>query len=141
MRLRQTQQAIAKKTPRPWRPAREPILLERLAPRANLMSEMSRLESLQSLVEQSPADTRIRFMLAMEWLNAARPADALAAFDALIALDADFVAAYFQAGRATEAQGDVAAARAYYERGIAAATRTGDRHALSEISDALALLA
>lgn len=102
---------------------------------------MSRLESLQSLIEQNPADGRIRFMLAMELLGSAQPAAALSAFNALIALDANYVAAYFQAGRAAESQGDTAVARTYYERGVEAATRVGDRHAISEIGDALAMLA
>jgi len=102
---------------------------------------MARLESLKALVAQSPADSRLRFMLGMELANAGDPQAALAEFNAAVRLDPDAVSSYFQAGRVAEGNGDVEAARAYYTRGIEAARRTGDRHADSEITAALDLLA
>jgi tetratricopeptide (TPR) repeat protein len=101
---------------------------------------MARLDSLKALVEQQPGDARIRFMLSMEYISCGDHAGALREFDALIAMNADYVAAYFQAGRTSETLGNADAARAYYQRGLEAAERTGDRHAAGEISDALAML-
>jgi hypothetical protein len=50
------------------------------------------------------------------------------------------VAAYYQAGRASEQAGDVDAAREFYRRGIEAARRAGDRHTESELEAALDIL-
>jgi Tfp pilus assembly protein PilF len=101
---------------------------------------MSRLESLKTMVVQSPADSRLRFMLCMELMNTGDAAAAVLEFDELVRLDADYVAGYFQAGRTSETLGNVDAARAYYKRGLEAARRTGDKHAESELSDALDML-
>ncbi len=101
---------------------------------------MSRLESLRALVDQSPADSRLRFMLCMELMSTGDPASAVREFDELVRLDADYVAGYFQAGRASESTGNTDAARAYYTRGLEAARRVGDKHAESELSDALDML-
>ncbi len=101
---------------------------------------MSRLESLRALVEQSPENSRFRFMLCMELLGTGDPAGAVREFDELVRTDPDYVAGYFQAGRASEGLGNLDAARAYYTRGLEAARRTGDRHAESELSEALDML-
>lgn len=101
---------------------------------------MSRLESIKSLIEQSPGDSRIRFMLCMEYMSMKDYAGAQHEFDELISRDANYVAAYYQAGRCAEELGNIDAARAYYTRGIAAARATGDGHALSELQAALDLV-
>lgn len=98
---------------------------------------MSRLESLRALVEQSPEDSRLRFMLCMELMSTGDPAAAVREFEELVRLNPDYVAGYFQAGRTSEGQGDTEAARGYYTRGLEAARRIGDRHAEGELSDAL----
>jgi tetratricopeptide (TPR) repeat protein len=101
---------------------------------------MSRLESLRALVDQSPENSRFRFMLCMELISTGEPAAAVREFDELVRLDPDYVAGYFQAGRTSESLGDADAARTYYARGLEAARRTGDRHAERELSDALDML-
>lgn len=101
---------------------------------------MSRLESLKALVAQSPADSRLRFMLGMELASTGNPEGAVRVFDELVRLDTNYVSGYFQAGRASESLENTAAARDYYTRGLEAARRTGDKHAESEISDALDML-
>ncbi len=104
------------------------------------LENMSRLESLRALVDQSPDNSRFRFMLGMELIGTGDPAAAVKAFDELVRLDADYVAGYFQAGRTSESLDNIDAARAYYTKGLEAARRTGDRHAESELSEALDLL-
>jgi tetratricopeptide (TPR) repeat protein len=101
---------------------------------------MSRLEAVRNLLEQDPANSRVRFMLAMEYASAGQRTEALREFEELAARDPDYVALYYQAGRAAEDNGDLAAARTWYQRGIEAANRTGDRHAASELQAALDLL-
>jgi tetratricopeptide (TPR) repeat protein len=101
----------------------------------------SRLEALRGLVAQTPADSRVRFMLCMELMSVQRYEEALEQFDELIARHPDYVAAYFQAARACEALDRVDGARGYYTRGIETARRAGDPHAESEMQAALDLLA
>jgi Tfp pilus assembly protein PilF len=92
------------------------------------------------MVEQSPADSRLRFMLAMELSGTGDAREAIRQFDELVRNDADYVAGYFQAGRAAESLDEPDAARAWYRRGLEAAQRTGDRHAAGELEDALEML-
>ncbi len=101
---------------------------------------MSRLESLKSMTEQDPANERIRFMLCMEYASTGDYAGALSELDELIARHPGYVAAYFQAGRVAEDLGNADLARGYYTRGIEAAQHAGDRHAATEMSDALEAL-
>jgi len=101
---------------------------------------MSRIEPLKALIAQDPTNSRYRFMLAMEHRNAGDAQAAVAALDELIAADADYVSAYFQAGQICEQAGETERARAYYRAGAECARRIGDAHALSEIQGALDLL-
>ena len=79
-------------------------------------------------------------MLGMELVSTGDPAAAVREFDELVRRDPDYVAGYFQAGRASESLDNTEAARDYYTRGREAAQRTGDKHAESELSDALDML-
>ncbi|MCC7156458.1 MAG: tetratricopeptide repeat protein [Bryobacterales bacterium] len=99
-----------------------------------------RIESLKSLITQDPNNSRLRYMLASEYVNQGRSREAISEFNALIELDPDYVPGYFQAGRAAEGIGELDGARSYYQQGIATARRTGNTHALGEIQAALELL-
>ena len=61
-------------------------------------------------------------------------------FQRLIEANPDYVAAYFHGGQALEKLGRLEDARATYEQGVTACQRTGDAHALAEMSAALDLL-
>lgn len=99
-----------------------------------------RLETLRSLVEQDPGNSRFRYMLAMETLNAGDLAAASVIFEDVIQRDPDYSAAYFHGGQTLERLGRLDEARAVYERGIEATTRNGDLHTRSELQGALAML-
>ncbi|MBE7541683.1 MAG: tetratricopeptide repeat protein [Bryobacteraceae bacterium] len=101
---------------------------------------MSRLDAVKAMVEQAPGDSRVRFMLCMEYLGAERWEDALAELDELVKRDPDYVTAYYQGGRANEQMGREDEARAWYQRGVETAKRIGDGHALSELQAALDIL-
>lgn len=101
---------------------------------------MSRLEAVKGLLAQDPANSRIRYMLCMEYLSAQDWPGAVAELSELIARDPGYVAAYYQAGRASEQMGEEEQARGFYRQGIDAARRTGDAHALSELQAALDIL-
>ena len=101
---------------------------------------MSRLEAVRGLLAQDPANSRVRFMLCMEYLSARDWSAAVAELSELISRDPDYIAAYYQAGRASEQMGEVDQARDFYLRGIDAARRLSDSHALSELQAALDIL-
>jgi tetratricopeptide (TPR) repeat protein len=100
----------------------------------------SRLEILKNLVAQNPADSFLRYGLAMEYRNAGNLGTAIEEFQALIAANPDYVAAYFHGGQTLERLDHTEEARAMYAAGLEAAARTGDRHAASELQAALDIL-
>ena len=99
-----------------------------------------RLESLRSLIEQDPANSRFRYMLAMELTNAGDGEGAIQAFRDLLVADPNYSAAYFHCAQALEKLGRVNEARATYREGIEATSRNGDQHTRSELQAALDML-
>ena len=99
-----------------------------------------RIDSLKSLIEQDPGNSRFRYMLAMELVNSGDQEGAVQAFTDLIAADPNYSAAYFQGAQTLEKLGRVEQARQIYLRGIEAATRTGDMHTRGELQAALDML-
>ena len=100
----------------------------------------SRLDALKGLVAQNPNDSFMRYGLAMEYKNGNRFTEAREEFAVLLRDHADYVAAYLHAGNTHLALGDREAAREAFARGIEAATRKGDGHALGELQSALAIV-
>ena len=100
----------------------------------------TRLDILKGMVAQSPTDSFLRYGLAMEYRNANNPDAALAEFQALIAVNPDYSAAYFHGGQTLERLGRLDEARAMYREGIVAATRKGDLHTRGEMQTALDIL-
>jgi tetratricopeptide (TPR) repeat protein len=98
---------------------------------------MPSLEQLKELLAIDPADSFLRYGVAMELAKQMRYAEAMSEFEELVHRDADYVAAYFMAGRTQEQDGNVEAARTWYRRGISVAQRVGDTHAAGEIASAL----
>lgn len=100
----------------------------------------SRLEILEGMLAQDPANTFARYGLAMELAKGGRFADAVRQFEELIANKPDYCAAYFHGGQTLEKAGELEEAAAMYRRGIEAARQAGDTHTRMELEGALALL-
>ncbi|HYL92528.1 MAG TPA: tetratricopeptide repeat protein [Alphaproteobacteria bacterium] len=98
------------------------------------MSEPTRLQMLTQFLEQNPNDAFARYGLAMEYSNAGQTAAALEQFNKLLQLHPDYTNGYFMAAQTLAKAGKPAEAKAMLERGISAAQRTGNQHALSEMS-------
>jgi Tfp pilus assembly protein PilF len=101
---------------------------------------MARLDALRALVEQSPADSRVRYMLALELAGTGDWEAALVQLKELIGRDPAYVAAYYQAGQAAERLERLDDARELYRCGVEAAHEAGDVHAERELSAALDVL-
>lgn len=87
---------------------------------------LERIEGLEEIVADDPDDHTARFMLATELAKAGRHAVAIPHFQAVIAADPDYTAAYRGLGRALVATGDTDGARSAFTTGLAVADRTGD---------------
>jgi len=97
----------------------------------------TRIETLQQLLEVSPADCFLRYGLAQEHIKADQAIEAIAQFDKILEINPDYQAAYYHAGKTFEKLGRADDARSIYQRGLETAARTGDAHAGSELQAAL----
>ena len=92
------------------------------------------------MVSQNPGNSFARFGLAMEYRNAGQPDAAIHEFEALLAADPEYAAAYLHAGQTLERAERLDEARAIYRKGIEVTARKGDAHARGELEAALDLL-
>ncbi len=98
---------------------------------------INRLEILQSMVEQNPADSFSRYGLAMEYVKTGELATAVEHFDALLAHNPNYGAGYFHGGQTLEKMGRIEEAKALYRKGIQVTAATGDGHTRDELQAAL----
>ena len=79
---------------------------------------MNRLEILQSMVEQKPADAFARYGLAMELVNTGKPEEAVGQFAQLLEHNPNYAAGYFHGGPTPDKLGRTDEGRQLYSRGI-----------------------
>ena len=101
---------------------------------------MSRIEALQQFLEEDPGDSFSRYALAMEYAKLERYDDAVREYRTVASNDPDYVATYYQLGKALETQGLGDEAREAYRKGVEVATRKGDAHTRDELTAALEML-
>src|ERR1700744_4010459 len=76
----------------------------------------NRLDVLRGMVASNPNDSFARYGLAMEYVKSGKLQDAVAEFDKLLELNANYAAAYFHSGQALEKLGKLEQARAVYQK-------------------------
>ena len=101
------------------------------------MSEPTRMEMLAQVLEQNPSDAFARYGLAMEHARLGQNDSALNEFSKLLQMHPDYTNGYFMAAQTLVKMDRTEEAKKMLENGIAAAKRTGNRHALSEMSGML----
>jgi tetratricopeptide (TPR) repeat protein len=99
--------------------------------------EPTRIQILEQLVSQNPANAFARYGLAIEYVKSGDLSRGVVEFESLLAADPAYSAAYFHGGQTLEKLGRLDEARDYYRKGIAA---TRDPHARSELKAALDIL-
>lgn len=92
-----------------------------------------RLQLLTQFLRENPNDAFARYGLAMEHANRGDVESALSEFNELIELHPDYSAGYFMAAQMLAKVGRNDEAKTFLEGGIAAAARTGNAHAKSEM--------
>ena len=97
----------------------------------------SRIETLRQLAAQDPTSVFVRYGLAMEYVNLGELANSIPEFEAVLAVNPAYAAAYYHGGQTLEKMGNIDAARDFYKRGLANST---DAHARGELEAALSIL-
>lgn len=100
----------------------------------------SRRQKLEEFLAAHPGDAFALYGLAIECAREGDNDAALKTFEALLKQNPDYVTGYFQYGQFLAKAGRTADARRALTEGIEAAKRTGNEHAQSEMSAALAEL-
>ncbi len=94
---------------------------------------MSRIDTLNEILQQDPNHTLARYGLAMEYSTAGQFDTALQEFQKLLATNPDYPAAYFMSAQTLVKAGRNEDAKKMLVDGIAAAQRQRDSHAASEM--------
>ena len=100
----------------------------------------SRREKIEAMLADDPADTFLRYSLAMEWEKDGEHEKSLAGLDDLAKGDPAYVPAFFMAAQQLARLDRIDEARAYLRDGIEEARNQGDSHAAGEMSEFLASL-
>jgi tetratricopeptide (TPR) repeat protein len=98
---------------------------------------MDRVAMLKEILADNPNDLFARYGLAMEYANTGDTATALAEYEKIVALDPNYVPAYQMGGQLLLNLRRDEEARRWFDKGIAAARRTGNQHAESEMQEVL----
>jgi Tfp pilus assembly protein PilF len=97
---------------------------------------IERIDKIQELLKASPGDNFLRHALALEWIKLENDAEARVLFEAILQDDEDFVGSYYHLGRLLERNDQSALAARWYEKGMEAAKRAGERRAYNELKAA-----
>jgi predicted Zn-dependent protease len=97
------------------------------------MNEVDRIAGLKEILAMDPKNSLARYGLAMELVRKNDTDAALAEFDHLLTDDPGYTAGYFMAAQTLAAAGRTQEAIARLKAGIACASGSGNRHAVSEM--------
>jgi hypothetical protein len=101
---------------------------------------MTRREKIEAMLADDPADTFLRYSLAMELDKEGNHDTSLAKFAELTKDDPPYVPAFFMAAQQLARLSRADEAQKILREGIAAATQQNDRHAAGEMTEFLASL-
>lgn len=87
-----------------------------------------RIASLRSMLAKDSSDPFLHYSLAMEYASAGQTDRAVASFQQCMALDADYLPAYVEAGKAFRTAGRLDQAREVFASALALADRSGEGH-------------
>jgi predicted Zn-dependent protease len=94
---------------------------------------MDKIAGLKSFLVMDPKNSLARYGLALELAHGGETNAALAEFDRLLTDDPGYTAGYFMAAQTLAEAGRSEEAAARLKSGIDCATRSGNRHAASEM--------
>jgi tetratricopeptide (TPR) repeat protein len=92
-----------------------------------------RIDSILAMLQRTPDDVFLNYSLGMEYAAAGRHDEAAEAFATCTRLDADYLPAYTEGGKALRAAGRLNEAREVFTRAASVAGRLKNSHALDFI--------
>lgn len=101
---------------------------------------IDRLDQLHRLHAADPQDADVPYMIAMEHTKTGDHPAVIDWLDKTLALDENYLYAYFQKAKAQDMLGDTDAAKATLQLGIEKANAVGDAKAVGELGDLMATL-
>lgn len=104
------------------------------------MADTTRREKIEAMLADEPADTFLRYSLALEFDKEERHDESLKLLEGLAGDSPAYVPAFFMAGQQLTRIGRASDARDVLRRGIDSAREQGDAHAAAEMSEFLVSL-
>ena len=104
------------------------------------MAESPRLQQLQQMLADEPADPFLRYALAMEQCSLGDNQAAAGTFMELVKTTPDYVPTYLMLAQTLQKLGREPEAAQVLKQGISAAEKSGDLHAAGELQGLLAIV-
>ena len=96
-----------------------------------------RIQAITKMLASSPQDVFLHYSLAMELASSGRFEEAVAEFRRCIELDADYLAAYVEAGKSLRSAGKLEDARAIFNEALRLAAAQGQSHIRDHVQQQL----
>ena len=97
---------------------------------------MSRIEKIQEMLAQRPADDFLQHALALEHIKLGGDETAKKIFQELLSRNPAYIGSYYHLGKLLERNNDPDAAIKIYEKGMEESKKAGDNHAYGELRGA-----
>jgi Tfp pilus assembly protein PilF len=97
---------------------------------------MDRIEKIKEYLKATPGDNFLQHALALEYIKIGDDVSARTLFEEILARDPGYIGSYYHLAKLFERQEQTALAIAWYEKGMEAARKAGDQHALGELRSA-----
>lgn len=97
---------------------------------------MDRITKLKEFLQANPGDNFLKHALALEYIKTGDEGTARAIFEEILTADPAYVGSYYHLAKLLERTGDTDMAIQWYEKGMEAAQKAGDKHAFGELRSA-----
>jgi Tfp pilus assembly protein PilF len=97
---------------------------------------MDRIIKLKEFLQANPRDSFLKHALALEYVKMEDDKTAREIFEEILTQDPGYIGSYYHLAKLLERTGDTNAAIQWYEKGMEAAKKAGDNHALGELRSA-----
>lgn len=97
---------------------------------------MDRIESIKTMLLESPKDSFLQHALALEYIKLGNDAQAKALFESVLTNQPDYIGSYYHLAKLLERNEHTEAAIQVYEKGMEEAKKAGDNHAFGELRGA-----
>ncbi|MES2681350.1 MAG: hypothetical protein V4635_15755 [Bacteroidota bacterium] len=103
------------------------------------MERLGRVDMLLELLENDPLDLFLNYALALEYAAVSKFSDAEIQFKKVLELDENYIPAYYQLGKLSEARSQTQEALSFYKQGLEKARQKKDK-SVHEFEEAIFLL-